>query len=125
MRKYPLLVTLLLAYLPAVFSQNPGKFLQQQPALKGKERIDCMLEIVKHYNLSNGYNGNDSAYYYCSLIYSEASKLGYKHAIALSLLGLNPESEALRVQNVKKAIAMGEDLKDNEVNNGLGSKSTA
>jgi hypothetical protein len=113
MRKYFLIITLFVGYFQSVYSQNPGRLLQKLPSLKGKERIDCLIEIAKIYN--SKYNYIDSTNYYCKLIHEEATKLGYKKAIALSLLGLNLESDSIRLQNVAKAIRMGEQLNDNEV----------
>src|SRR5688572_4301665 len=110
MRKYFLIIFLFFTCFCGAYPQKPEKFLKILPTLQGKERIDCMIEIAKHYSRQNGYNGNDSAVYYCSLIYGEASKLGYKHAIALSLLGLDPGSDSLRTRNVKIAIQIAEEL---------------
>ena len=114
-REYILLAALLFTCAIAARSQNPDKFLKILPTLKGKERIDCMIELVIHYSRQNGYNGNDSLSYYLPLIYDEASKLGYKHAIAFSLLGLHPFPDSIRLQDVKKAIVIAEELNDYEV----------
>jgi histidine kinase len=111
MRKYLLLALLFLRYTYPLYCQNPNRLLEKLPVLKGKERIDCLIEIAKIYNYKNG----DSTIYYCKIMYEEATKIGYKKAIALSLLGLNPESESLRLQNISKAIRIGEELNDNEV----------
>ena len=111
MRKSFLLVILLMGYIEFLYSQNPNRLLQKLPSFNGKERIDCMIEIAKIYNYKNA----DSMRYYCKIINDEATKLGYKKAIALSLLGLDPKSESLRLQNISNAIRMGEELNDNEV----------
>ena len=111
MRKSFLLAILFVGYIEFLYSQNPNRLLQKLPSLKGKERIDCLIEIAKIYNYTNA----DSTLYYCKIINDEATKLGYKKAIALSLLGLGPESESLRLQNISNAIRMGEELNDNEV----------
>jgi len=111
MRKSFFLVLLFMGYIEFLYSQNPNRLLQKLPSLNGKERIDCLIEIAKIYNYTNA----DSTLYYCKIINDEATKLGYKKAIALSLLGLGPESESLRLQNISNAIRMGEELNDNEV----------
>ena len=115
MRKYLLLIgVLLLACFHVALSQSPGKLLKTLPTLKGKARIDCLIEIRTHYSYM-GVTKSDSAYYYSALAYDDAMKLGYKKGIALSLLGLKPESDSLQLLNVKKAIEIGEEIKDNEV----------
>ncbi len=114
MKNYFLLAALFLGYVPTAFAQNPNRLLQKLPSLKGKERIDSLIEIAKLYNARHD---DDSVLYFSKIINQEATKLNYEHGIALSLLGLNVrlDSLQLQLQNVKQAIQMGEKLNDNEV----------
>ncbi len=65
-----------------------------------------------------GYMGkakSDSGYYYKSLAYKEATRLGYKSGIAMALIDLRAETDSIRIENVRKAIRIGEEMNDNEV----------
>jgi hypothetical protein len=114
MRKYLYIASVLLICFQGVFSQSPNKHLKALPTLKGKARIDCLIEIATHYNYM-GAEKKDSLFYYSALANDDAMKLGYKRGIALSLLGLKTENDSLKLLNVKKAIKIGEETNDNEV----------
>ena len=114
MKKYLLVSSVLFVCFHGALSQSPGKLLKILPTLKGKAKIDCLIEIRTHYSYM-GVTKSDSAYYYSALAYDDAMKLGYKKGIALSLLGLKTESDSLRILNAVKAIKIGEEINDNEV----------
>ena len=87
MKKYFFIPVLLFACSLAAICQSPNRLLQLLPSLKDSARVDCLNDLATIYEYM-GKTKSDSGYYYRSLAYKEATKLGYKSGIAMALIGL-------------------------------------
>ena len=122
MKKYLIIVALLIVCNLSSQSQkiNPDSLRivslkNQLPYLKDSAKVDCLNDIAGEYPSLHKHNYNDSVEKYTRLAYELSTKIGYKAGIAISLLGLKTETDSARIQNVRKAIRIAEEINDNKI----------
>ena len=134
MRKYLLMAVVCLASCLKGLSQpSPGAVIDSVrldslkkilPLLKDKKRVDMLYEIAMRTSYGGYEHREDSVKYYNQRAYDEATKIGYKSGIARGLIILSGRDgimnrqttdDATREKNIKKGIALAEEVNDLEV----------
>ena len=134
MRKPILIFAILIACHLQILSQSTraekfdsitfNKLIKQLPSSKGQTRVDLLNEIAARINfVYSKSQRKDSILYYASKAYDEANRIGYRAGLAMALLNLSHETiqnapdsvKALKEKNIRTAIQIGEELRNNEI----------